>query len=121
MQQGALGGDLLVANAIGWSVQIFLLIATFPSEHYIAPHLGSARKVIMGVLVGADWLTDFMYVLQGHTIFSGFLQLAPGALGMIVVAIIYPIGITGVTVFCGIEVAHRIDRLFQCIRGLTHP
>ncbi|HZU03981.1 MAG TPA: hypothetical protein VFA10_30240 [Ktedonobacteraceae bacterium] len=120
MQQGALGGDLLVANAIGWSVQIFLLIATFPSEHYIAPHLGGARKVIMSVLIGADWLTDTMYVLQGHTIFDSFMHFAPGAIGALVVAIIYPIAVTGVTVFCGIEVAHRVDRLFQCIRGLTH-
>src|SRR5581483_4967086 len=42
MQQGSLGSNELIANSIGWSVQIFLLIATFPSEHYIAWNLGQA-------------------------------------------------------------------------------
>jgi hypothetical protein len=118
MQQGALGSNELIANAIGWSVQIFLLIATFPSEHYIAPHLGKARRFIMSLLIGADWLTDAMYVLQGHTIFDGFMHFAPGAVGALIIALIYPIAITGITVFCGIEFAHRLDRLIQCLRHL---
>lgn len=116
LQQGQLGSDELIANSIGFSVQIFLLIATFPSEHYITWNLHQARRFVMYILIGADWLTDFLYVLQGHSIFSNFPYLANGALGVLVIAIIFPIALTGVTVFCGIEVAHRIDRLIHRIR-----
>lgn len=116
LQQGQLGSSELIANSIGWSVQIFLLIATFPSEHYITWNLGKARRFVMYILIGSDWFTDFLYVIQGHTIFTGFLQLAPGALGILVIAIVFPIALTGVTVFCGIEVAHRLDRLIHRIR-----
>jgi hypothetical protein len=70
----------------------------------------------MYVLIGADWLTDALFVLQGHTIFDGFMHFAPGAIGVLVIALIYPVAITGVTVFCGIELAHRLDRLFQRLR-----
>jgi hypothetical protein len=116
MQEGSLKSDELIANSIGWSVQIFLLIATFPSEHYIAWNLAQARRFTMYVLIGADWLTDALFVLQGHTIFDGFMHFAPGAIGVLVIALIYPVAITGVTVFCGIELAHRLDRLFQRLR-----
>lgn len=116
LQQGQLGSSELIANSIGWSVQIFLLIATFPTEHYITWNLGKARRFVMWILIGSDWFTDFLYVIQGHTIFTGFLQLAPGALGVLVIAIVFPIALTGVTVFCGIEVAHRLDRLIHRIR-----
>lgn len=118
MQQGSLKSDELIANAIGWAVQIFLLIATFPSEHYIDARLGKARRFTMYLLIGADWFTDFLYVLQGHTIFRGFMDFAPGAIGVLIVAIVYPIALTGVTVFCGVELAHRIDRLFHRIRSI---
>jgi hypothetical protein len=118
MQQGSLGSSELIANAIGWSVQIFLLIASFPSEHYIAWNLGQARRFMMYILIGADWLTDALYVLQGRTVFDGFMHFAPGAVGVLIIAIIFPIALTGVTVFCGIELAHRIDRLFHRIKHI---
>jgi hypothetical protein len=58
-------------------------------------------------------------VLHGRTVFTGFgfLQFAPGGFGILVIAIIYPIAVTAVTVFAGIEFAHRIDRLVSHLRG----
>lgn len=116
LQQGSLDSNELIANAIGWAVQIVLLIATFPSEHYIAAHLGRARRFVMYALIGANWITDAMYVLQGRTVFDGFLHLAPGGFGILIIAVIYPIAVTSITVFCGVEVAHRLDRLIGRIR-----
>lgn len=118
MQQGTQDANTLIADAIGWSVQLMLLVASFPAEHYIAYHIGRARRYAMYLLIGTDWLTDSLYVLHGRTVFDGFLHFASGGLGILIVAIIYPIAITAVTVFAGIEFAHRIDRLISCIRGL---
>jgi hypothetical protein len=113
MQRASLDSSTLIADAIGWSVQLMLLVASFPAEHYVAYHIGRARRFAMIVLIGADWLTDALYVLHGRTVFTGFLQLAPGGLGILVIAIIYPIAVTAVTVFAGIEFAHRVDRLIS--------
>lgn len=117
MQQGSQDSSAMIADAIGWSVQLMLLVASFPAEHYIAYHIGRARRYAMYVLIGTDWLTDSLYALHGRTVFDGFLNFAPGGFGILVVAIIYPIAVTAVTVFAGVEFAHRIDRLISCIRG----
>ncbi len=118
MQQGSQDSTTLIADAIGWSVQLMLLVASFPSEHYIAYHIGRARRFAMIILIGADWLTDALYVLHGRTVFAGFLQLSPGGIGILIIAIIYPIAITAVTVFAGVEFAHRIDKLVHRIRNI---
>jgi hypothetical protein len=118
MQQGSLDSTTLIADAIGWAVQLMLLVASFPAEHYTAWHIGRARRYAMMVLIGADWLTDALYVLHGRTVFTSFLQFANGGLAILIVAIIYPIAVTAVTVFAGIEFAHRIDKLVNRLRGL---
>ena len=116
LQSASADSNNNIAGAIGWAVQVFLLLASFPSEHYTASHLARGRKWVMIVLVGSDWLTDALYVLRGRSVFDGFLHLAPGGFGVLIVAILYPLAVTGVTVFCGIELAHRIDRLIHRIR-----
>lgn len=116
LQQGSLDSTELIANAIGWAVQIVLLIATFPSEHYITAHLGRFRRLVMWVLIGGDLLTDALYVLRGRTIFDAPFHLAPGGLGIMIIALIYPVAVTAITVFCGVELAHRVDRLLSHLR-----
>jgi hypothetical protein len=118
LQNGTKDQTGLEAAGIGWAVQIFMLLLSFPSEHYILPTLGRARRFVMWVLVGGDIITDMLYVLDGHQVFSGF-GFAPGGVGVLIVAILYPIAICGVTVFCGMELAHRLDRLFSRIRSIA--
>jgi hypothetical protein len=117
MQNGSMDQTNLSAAGIGWAVQIFMLLLSFPSEHYIHPTLGRARRFVMIILVGGDILTDALYVLNGHQVFSG-IGFAPGGFGVLIVALLYPIAICGVTVFCGMELAHRIDRLFTRLRSM---
>lgn len=116
LQSASTDSNNMIAGAIGWAVQVFLLLASFPSEHYTASHLARGRKFVMCVLIGADWLTDALYVLRGRSVFDGFLHFAPGGFGVLVIAVIYPIAVTGITIFCGIELAHRVDRLISRIR-----
>lgn len=117
MQNGSMNQTNLEAAGIGWAVQIFMLLLSFPSEHYIHPALGRARRFVMFILVGGDIITDSLYVLDGHQVFAGF-GFAPGGFGVLIVALLYPIAICGVTVFCGMELAHRIDRLFSRLRAI---
>ncbi len=116
LQSASTDSDHMIAYAIGWAVQVFLLLASFPSEHYTASHLARGRRWVMMILLGADWLTDAIYVLRGRTVFDGFLHFAPGGFGVMLIAVIYPLAVTGITIFCGIELAHRVDRLIGRIR-----
>lgn len=116
MQAASTDNNNMIAGAIGWAVQVFLLLASFPSEHYTSSHLALGRKWVMIILIGADWITDALYVLRGRTVFDGFLHFAPGGFGILIIAVIYPVAVTGITIFCGIELAHRIDRLIGRIR-----
>jgi hypothetical protein len=118
LQNGSKDQTSLIAAGIGWAVQIFMLLLSFPSEHYIYPALKRGRSFVMYVLIGGDVLTDMLYVLDGRQVFSGF-SFAPNGFGVLVVAIIYPIAICGVTVFCGMELAHRIDKLFSRMRAMS--
>lgn len=117
MQNGSMDQTNLEAAGIGWAVQIFMFLLSFPSEHYTHPLLARGRRFVMIVLVGGDVITDAAYVLAGHQVFSGF-GFAPGGFGVLVVAILYPIAICAVTVFCGMELAHRVDRLFSRLRSM---
>jgi hypothetical protein len=117
MQNGSMDQTNLEASGIGWAVQIFMLLLSFPSEHYTVGYLARARRLAMFVLVGGDIITDATYVLSGHQIFSGF-GFAPGGFGVVIVAVLYPVAICAVTVFCGMELAHRVDKLFGRLRSI---
>jgi len=118
IQQNSIDSTTLIASTIGWAIQITLLRTMLPSEHYILFHLGRARGYITKILIGADVITDSLYVLHGRTVFDGFLHFAPGGFGILIVAVAYPIALISITVFCGIEMAHRVDRLVQCLRRI---
>jgi len=115
IQHNSLNQIQLIATVIGWGVQAFMLMAAFPSEHFITPGLARGRRFVMALLIGGDVLTDAVYVLSGHQIFNGF-GFAPGGFGIVIVALVYPIAVCGVTVYCGIELAHRADRLLSLFR-----
>ena len=118
LQQADLDSTIRIANVIGWAIQITLLRTMLPSQHFTLWHLDKARVFITKVLIGADVLTDFLYVLHGRTVFLNWHTLAPGGLGVLVIAVLYPIALISITVFCGIEMAHRIDRLIQCLKRI---
>lgn len=108
-----------IAALIGWGVQIALVIMAFPPDSALlslhrrfnadaAPSLVSSamnqekwRTIISRVLVGGDILTDFLYVVRGHTLFSGFNGMLPQLdWGVLIIGVMYPAVICFVTVFC---------------------
>ncbi len=129
--------DQMIASAIGWGVQIFLLMLAFPGQRYFylahkrygttatssslsqhAMAMAKAKKGITIVLIGMEGITDFLYVLRGHSIFSGV-----GILGLpglanpagLIIALMLPIVTCGVAVFCGPEFFKRLDALIALI------
>jgi hypothetical protein len=110
-----------IADGIGWSVQIALTLIAFPphslllSLHRRYNEQGSSvtttatkyfkfRKFCSWALIGGDFTTDFLWVIQNHTIFTwqGYIpHITVQAAGVIVVGILYPIAICFVTIFVG--------------------
>lgn len=145
--QQMLAGDASTAQnisgAIGWGVQIALLMLSFPPETALmvmhrkynshqkydtnSPSLTRStdwlvklRTFMMSVLIGGDILTDFLYVVGGHQLFSmnGWLPSVSGAdAGVLVVGLVYPTAICFVTVFVGKYVFVFVDALFDRFRG----
>lgn len=118
IQQGNLDSTTLISTIIGWAIQITLLRTMLPSQHFTLFHLDRARVFITRILIGADVLTDALYVLHGRSVMLDWHTFAPGGLGVLIIAVLYPIALISITVFCGIEMAHRIDRLFQCLKRI---
>lgn len=118
IQNNHLSQDGLIAASIGWGVQVFMLIAAFPSEHYIHFSLEKGRRFVMYILIGGDIATDILYVLNGRQVFDGW-KISGSGLGILIVSALYAIAVTGVTVFCAMECAHRIDKLFGRLRTVT--
>ena len=118
IQQGNLDSTTLIATIIGWAIQITLLRTMLPSQHFTLWHLDRARVFVTRILIGADVLTDALYVLNGRSVMLNWHTFAPGGLGILIIAVLYPIALISITVFCGIEMAHRIDRLFQCLKRI---
>lgn len=126
-----------IAGAIGWGVQIALLFLSFPPDSALlvmhrmhnramSPSLVEAavtyakvRNYLMGVLIGGDILTDMVYVANGHTllVFNGWLPTFP-AIGIAVIALVYPAAICFVTVFVGKYLFVFIGALVERIRPL---
>lgn len=128
--KGTLDHNQVIAAAIGWGVQVALLMLSFPPDSallrlhrkhndQVAPSLakqanawGKARMFLMGVLIGGDILTDFLYVANGHS----FVGLSGTTIGVLLVAIVYPTAICFVTVFVGKYLFAYIDALFGKLR-----
>ncbi len=121
---GTLDRNHLIAFAIALSVQLFLMTLAFPSARaLLLSHLKSKlptsasvgneaekmarwQSIIARILIVADILTDFLYVLSGHVVFSGtILGIIPspnaGGIGILLVGVVYPIAVCGATLFFG--------------------
>lgn len=123
-----------IAYAIGWGVQIALLLLAYnpasilmrmhkkynvdssPSMSQAASSTAKLRNFMMFVLVGGDILTDFIYVINGHSLLS-WAGIVPSvtslSAGIIVIAILYPITICFMTIFVG-------KYFFIYVSGLMH-
>jgi hypothetical protein len=122
ISQKDLDHDHLIANTIGWSVQVALFLLSIPVAQALmlvhrvhnsessASLSATAQKYADGqtfcvrALVGGDVLTDFYFVVRGHVIVT-WPSLWPSVtgfdFGVILVGLIYPVAICFVTVFCG--------------------
>ena len=127
--------DQIIAGAIGWGIQVVLLTLTLSPDgalvlihlkhsdvpgQYLARHaafLGKLRGLLMTVLIGADILTDFLYAIQGHTLFvwDGWHPTLPttAAAGTLVVGLLYPAVLIFVNVF-------GVKYLFALVSALAH-
>lgn len=132
---GRLSVDQTVAGAIGWGVQIVLLTLTLSPDgalvlihlkhsdvpgQYLARHaafLGKLRGILVILLIGADILTDFLYAIQGHTVFTwdGWHPSIPStaAAGTLLVGLMYPAVLIFINVF-------GVKYLFAIVSALAH-
>ena len=127
--------DQTLAGAIGWGIQVVLLSLTLSPDgalvlihlkhsdipgQYMTQHavfLGKLRGLLLVLLIGADILTDFLYAIQGHTIFvmDGWHPALPStaAAGTLVVGLLYPAVLIFITVF-------GVKYLFALVSALAH-
>lgn len=136
---GQLDRNQTIADAIGWGVQIVLWTVTLSPDaalvlihlkhndtpqHYLARNaamLGQIRLVLMWLLIGADISTDFIYVVQGHTLFMmdgwhpSIVNMA--AAGTILVGLMYPAVIIFINVFVAKYLFAFIEALFSKLRA----
>lgn len=140
---GAMDRNHIIAFAIAFSVQLFLTTLAFPTTRALltahrkaavsTPHSSSTaheaaamakwQEIVCRVLVGADVLTDFLYVTNGHNVFAGtFLFFIPainpsGGLGILIVGLVYPLAVCGATVFFGNIAFKRLGSFIHRIRA----
>jgi hypothetical protein len=118
---GDLGRFQTIAAAIGYGVQIALLTLSFSpdatlllmhqkyngkSSASLSKHAGFLAKLrlfMLVVLIGGDILTDFWYVISGHSLDGG----------VVLVGIIYPTAICFVTIYGGKYMFVFLDRLID--------
>lgn len=142
---GTMDRNHLIGFAIALSVQLFLTMLAFPTTRALltahrkaaasTPHSASTgqeamamakwQQIVCRLLVGADVLTDFLYVINGHNVFAGsLLGVVPwinpnGGLGIIVVGLVYPLAVCGATVFFGNIAFKRLGSFFHRVRANT--
>ncbi|MGH2481959.1 MAG: hypothetical protein ACRDHW_20090 [Ktedonobacteraceae bacterium] len=124
-----------IAGAIGWGIQVVLLTLTLSPDgalvlihlkhsdvpgQYItrqAVFLGKLRGLLLILLIGADVLTDFLYAIQGHTLFvwNDWHPDLPStaAAGTLLVGLLYPAVLIFVNVF-------GVKYLFAIVAALAH-
>src|SRR5258708_17639593 len=135
---GQLSRNQTIADAIAWGGQIVLWTVTLSPDaalvlvhlkhndtpqHHLARNaalLGQLRLVLMWLLIGADVLTDFIYVVQGHTLFvmDGWHPSIAGAAaaGTILAGLMYPAVIIFINVFVAKYLFAFIEALFSKLR-----
>lgn len=132
----------VIASAIGWGVQLAMFMIASPSDRvFLAVHkkyskqssasilenaakLAKFKQFLVFMLIGGDILTDFLYVIAGHNLIGGsilgFIPLPSndlGTFGIFIVGIMYPCVICLITIFSLNEALHRLDGLWDRIRG----
>jgi hypothetical protein len=122
LNQEKMDHNHLIANTIGWGVQIALFLLSLPVAQALmlvhrlhnsesSPSLAATaakyndmQTFCLRVLVGGDLLTDFYFVVRQHIIVT-WPSLWPSVtgfdFGVLLVGFIYPTAIAFVTVFCG--------------------
>lgn len=135
---GQLDRNQTIADAIGWGVQIVLWTVTLSPDaalvlvhlkhndtpqHHLARNaatLGQIRRALMWLLIGADILTDFIYVVQGHTtmVMDGWHPSIPtnAAAGTILAGLMYPAVIIFINVYVAKYLFAFIEALFSKLR-----
>jgi len=135
---GQLDRYTTIADSIGWSVQIALLLLSFPvdsallmvhrkyaQEASTSLAIGAARiakwqTFCIRVLVGGDVLTDCYYVFQQHVTvaWNGLLPFVTGLnAGIVLVGVIYPVAVCFITVFAGKYTLIFLDALLEQFRS----
>lgn len=126
-----------IAYAIGWGVQLFMLMIAFPGDRALllahkkygmahhsasiaknAELMGKAFKFVLAALVGGDIITDFLYVVSGHNLTSGSIlgiipNVSGSGAGVLLVALLYPTAVCGVTIFCSVQAFRRLEALIS--------
>jgi hypothetical protein len=135
---GSLDRNQTIADAIGWAVQITLMMISFSPDSALlmlhrkfnngasaslarsAAGIAKLRKWMTVILIGGDILTDFVYVVQGHNlvVVHGLIPSlsSASAAGVILVGIMYPTAVCFVTVFVGKFLFVFIEALFEHLR-----
>lgn len=138
---GSLDRSHQIATAISYGVQIAIVGLAFSSNHArqkaaklyasgaspsvvkSARRMASFETFINIVLIGSDVLTDFLYVAAGYNIFAGtafgFVPIVSNGGGLIV-ALMYPLAIISVTLYCGPKAVQHIDAGIRGFMG-SHP
>jgi hypothetical protein len=137
--QGRLSRDQMIADAIGWGVQVVLWTLTLSPDgalvlvhlkhtdvpaiylHRQAALLGKLRALLLILLIGMDILTDFLYAVQGHTVlvWDGWYPSIPSsaAAGTLLVGLLYPAVLLFINVY-GVKYLFALaSALFQKIRA----
>jgi hypothetical protein len=138
MIDGDLQRDMVIATAIGWAVQLQILVFSFPVHRVLlAAHqrdtlpvsasinrtavtMAKVQKFLAMALIGADVLTDMMFVLADrkigtNTIFGIVPLPSADGWGILIISAVYPMAICSVTVFFGIQAAHRLTALWKSL------
>lgn len=134
---GALTHNQIIAAAIGWGVQIGLLLCSFSPEHglavmhrkyniifsaSLASHaatLTKFRKALTAIMIGGDILTDFYYAVVGQVRASwdGWHPSLSGNIGALLVGLVYPCVVLFVTVFVGKYMFVFLDAFIDTIKN----
>lgn len=143
---GSLSHNQTIAAAIGWGVQVALVLFSFSPDHALAnmhrkynstlsaslsnhaASLAKARSFLARCLIGGDIITDFYYVAQGHIVMDGWHPSVVGNVGVLIVGVVYAVAVIYITVFVGKYAFAYLDafmdvlyRFFKVDAGLKKP
>lgn len=141
---GNLARDQAIATAIAWVVQMQILGLSFPLDRLLlASHqrdttptstsvtrsaisLAKGQKLLSFVLIGADVVTDAMYVLTNRTVGTssilGVVPIpSPAGWGIVLISLMYPVAICSATIFFSIQAAHRATALWRWVTERKKP